>query len=170
MSTTPIPFRLRPWHMDDLDALVRHANNPRIAANLRNAFPHPYTRESGENFLNMVVPATPTRVFAIEINGEACGGIGVHPQGDIHEKSAEIGYWLSEQYWGHGVITRALQEIVPYAFATWDVVRLFAIPFHTNIGSQRVLEKAGFTLEATLKKAIYKNGEYFDELIYVVFR
>ena len=165
-----LPFTLRPWRLDDLDSLVRHADNPRIAGNLTNAFPHPYSREDGERFINMVKDYDPTRIFAIEINGEACGGIGIHPQQDIYAKNAEIGYWLSEDYWGHGVITRALEQIVPYAFAHFDIVRLFARPFHTNIGSQRALEKAGFKLEARLAQTLFKNGVYYDELIYSILR
>ncbi|MBP9077104.1 MAG: GNAT family N-acetyltransferase [Haliscomenobacter sp.] len=165
-----LPFTLRPWRLDDLDSLVRHADNPRIAGNLTNAFPHPYTREDGERFINMVKDHEPTRIFAIEINGEACGGIGIHPQQDIYAKNAEIGYWLSEDYWGQGVITRALEQIVPYAFAHLDITRLFARPFHTNIGSQRALEKAGFKLEARLAQTLFKHGVYYDELIYSILR
>jgi RimJ/RimL family protein N-acetyltransferase len=108
----------------------------------------------------------PQRVFAIEVNGEAVGSIGIFPQADIHEKSAEIGYWLSEKYWGNGIIPKAIKDIVDYGFKTFDIVRIYARPFSTNKGSQRVLEKAGFEPEARLKKALYKNGEYMDELIY----
>lgn len=94
------------------------------------------------------------------------GSIGIFPQSDIHEKNAEMGYWLSEKYWGLGIMPRAIQEMVEYGFKTFDITRIFARPFSTNRGSQRVLEKAGFELEAKLKKAIYKDGEYLDEWIY----
>lgn len=109
---------------------------------------------------------SPQKVFAIEVNGEAAGSIGIFPQSDIHEKSAEIGYWLSEKYWGNGIMPGAIAEIVAYGFETFDIVRIYARPFSTNKDSQRVLEKAGFVLEARLKKALYKSGEYMDELIY----
>ena len=108
----------------------------------------------------------PTKVFAIEINGETVGSIGIFPQSDLHKKSAEIGYWLAEEYWGQGIIPKAIEEIVEYGFQTFDIVRIYARPFSTNLKSQRVLEKAGFVFEARLKKAIFKNGEFMDELIY----
>jgi len=102
------------------------------------------------------------------VNGEAAGAIGIFPQSDIHQKNAEMGYWLAEPFWGNGIMTRAIGQIVEYGFKTFDVIQVFARPFSNNSASQRVLEKAGFTCEARLKNAVYKNGCYFDELIYVM--
>jgi RimJ/RimL family protein N-acetyltransferase len=114
----------------------------------------------------MIANDNPTKVFAIDVNGEAVGSIGVFPQTDIHEKNAEMGYWLAEEYWGQGIMTKAIQEIVDYGFRTFDIIRIFARPFSTNLKSQRVLEKVGFTFEARLKSALFKNGEFMDEIIY----
>jgi RimJ/RimL family protein N-acetyltransferase len=158
--------KLRKWSEADLDNLVKFANNQNIAKWLTNGFPHPYTFEDGKAYLSMVTNDNPTKVFAIEVNGEAVGSIGIYPQSDIHEKNAEMGYWLAEAYWGQGIMEKAIREIVEYGFQTFDIVRIFARPFSTNLQSQRVLEKAGFTLEARLKKALFKNGEFMDELIY----
>ena len=163
-------FKLRKWAEADLDSLVKYANNSNVAKWLTNGFPHPYTQEDGKAFLSMISNDNPTKVFAIEVNDEAIGSIGIFPQSDIHEKNAEIGFWLAEKYWGHGIITRVIQEVVKYGFQTFEIVRIFARPFSTNLKSQRVLEKAGFTLEARLKKALFKNGEFMDELIYVKHR
>ena len=163
-------YKLRKWEKSDLESLVEHANNLNIAKWLTNQFPFPYTDEDGKNYLDLVKEDNPTKIFAIEVEGKAVGSIGIFPQSDIHEKSAEIGYWLSEQYWRNGIMSKAVQEVVQYGFETFDIVRIFARPFSTNTGSQKVLEKAGFELEAKLKQALYKNGEYFDELIYVKFR
>ncbi len=163
-------FKLRQWNKADLDSLVKYANNLNVAQWLTNGFPHPYTQEDGQSFLSMVANENPTKTFAIEVNGKAVGSIGIFPQSDIHEKSAEIGYWLAEAYWGQGIMSSAIEEIVEYGFRTFDIVRIFARPFSTNQKSQRVLEKAGFTLEAKLKKALFKNGELIDELIYVKFK
>jgi RimJ/RimL family protein N-acetyltransferase len=159
-------MKLRKWNEADLDSLVKYANNRNIAKWLTNGFPYPYTQEDGKAYLSMVVNDNPLKVFAIEVNGEAVGSIGIFPQSDIHEKNAEIGYWLAEEYWGQEIMTKAIQEIVEYGFRTFDIVRIFARPFSTNLKSQRVLEKAGFELEAKLKKALFKNGEFMDELIY----
>ena len=160
------PFKLRAWQLSDIDSLAKHANNPNIAKWLTDQFPYPYDKQAAETYIRMVANDHPQKVFAIEIDGEAVGSIGIFPQTDIHQKSAEIGYWLSEDYWHQGIMPQAVEEIVAYGFRTFDIVRIYARLFSTNKGSQRVLEKAGFTLEARLKNALYKQGAFLDEYIY----
>lgn len=159
-------FKLRPWHESDLDSLVQYANNWNIAKNLTDRFPFPYTASAGKQFIAMATQDEPIHVFAIEVDGQAIGGIGVHPQDDIFRKNMELGYWLAEPFWGQGIITEAIKQILDFAFSTYDIERVFARPFGSNKASQRVLEKAGFRLEATLEKTLFKNGEFLDELIY----
>ena len=161
-------FTLRPFKDSDLSSLVKYANNYNIAKYLTNQFPHPYTDEDGQKFISSVSNNKPVNVFAIEVNGEAAGAISIFPQSDIHEKNAEMGYWLAEPFWGNGIMTRTIGEMVEYGFKTFDITRIFARPFSTNPASHRVLEKAGFACEARLKDALYKNGEYMDELIYAI--
>ena len=165
-KTSAMDFTLRPWKNSDLESLVRYADNPNIAKFMTNGFPHPYTVDDGREFLSMA--SSNSGIFAIDVAGEAVGSIGIFPQSDIHEKSAEMGYWLAEPYWGKGMMTRVIREVVQYGFRTFDITRIFARPFSINPASHRVLEKAGFVCEARLKDALYKNGEYMDELIYVV--
>ncbi|MBL7897096.1 MAG: GNAT family N-acetyltransferase [Crocinitomicaceae bacterium] len=160
---------IRPWKLSDLESLVKYANNPAVAKNMTDGFPHPYTKESGEKFLSMAMNA-PDRVFAIEVNDEAVGGIGVHPLSDIMRKNAELGYWLAEPFWGKGIVVNAIGQIVPLAFENLDIDRIFARPFGTNLASQRVLEKAGFKFEARFEKTIIKNGVLLDELYYAIRR
>ena len=105
-------FKLRPWTMADLDSLVKHANNFNIARNMADVFPHPYTYEKGRAFLQMVTQSRPPNILAIEVAGEAVGGIGIHPQQDIYRKNAEMGYWLAEPFWGKGIITEAIRQMV----------------------------------------------------------
>ncbi|MGC3978384.1 MAG: GNAT family protein [Paludibacteraceae bacterium] len=159
-------YKLRDWKLSDSQNIVEHANNYNVAKWLTNQFPYPYTENDAKVYIEAVAKDNTSKVFAIEVDGEAVGSIGIFQQADIHEKNAEIGYWLSEKYWGKGIMTKAIREIVDYGFNTFDIVRIYARPFSTNKGSQRVLEKAGFALEARLKNALYKNGEYMDELIY----
>jgi RimJ/RimL family protein N-acetyltransferase len=161
-------FSLRPFEPDDIESLIEYANNPKIASNLTNQFPHPYSRESGKNFIKMAMQNVPPTIFAIDINGKACGGIGLHIQTDIHIKNAELGYWLAEPFWGKGIMTKAVKYMVDYGFKNLDINRIFARPFGTNIASQKVLKNAGFVLEGKFKGTIYKNGQYLDELIYAV--
>ncbi len=161
-------FKLRPWHANDLKDLVHFANNPRIANNLTDAFPHPYTEKHGVDFIKMAANDRPTLIFAIEVDGKAAGGIGLHQQTDLHIKNMELGYWLADIHWGKGIMSAAVREMADYGFKTFKINRIYARPFGTNQGSQRVLQKAGFTLEGTFEKALYKNGEYIDELIYAI--
>ncbi len=161
-------WKLRAWSPDDIKSLVQYANNFNVAKFLTNQFPHPYTEKDGRRFIGMAMSGDPLNIFAIDVDGVAAGGIGVHQQEDIHCKSAELGYWLAEPFWGQGIITAAVKEMVTYAFKNFDIVRLYARPFSNNKASQRVLEKAGFELEAIHRKSIFKNGEFLDELIFAI--
>lgn len=163
-------MKLRRWHDSDLETLVQIANNKKIANNLTNKFPHPYTIEAGKAFIAFANTHTPRHINAIEIDGQIAGGIGIHPQEDISYKNAEMGYWLGEAYWGKGIMTQAVKEMVNYGFKNFDINRIFARPFGTNVGSQKVLEKVGFILEARFEKTLCKNGTYHDELIYAIRR
>ena len=163
-------FHLRPWTIEDLDSLVKFANNYNIAKNLMDVFPYPYSAEDGKAFIEMTKRSSPPNILAIEINGEAAGAIGLHPQHDVYRKNAELGYWLAEPYWGKGIMSKAVVQMVDYGFKNWDINRIFAKPFGHNKASQKVLGKAGFVLEARLEKTIFKNGEFTDELVYAVRR
>ena len=161
-------FELRKWETSDLDSLVKHANNINVARFLTNQFPHPYSRIDGERFLEIAMSHNPAKIFAIVVEGEAVGAIGVFPQDDIHCLNAEMGYWLSETCWGQGIVTEAIGRMIEYGFKTFPVARIFARPFGNNPASQRVLEKAGFHLEARFDKNLIKNGELLDELVYAI--
>lgn len=163
-------FKLRPWNISDLDSLVKYANNWNVAKNLTDKFPFPYSKNSGRAFIEFATKNDPIHIFAIDINGQAVGGIGIHPQDDIHRKNAELGYWLAEPFWGKGVISNAVKQSVDFAFDTFHIDRVFARPFGTNLASQKVLKKNGFVLEGRLEKVLFKNNEYLDELIYAVRR
>lgn len=161
-------MNLRPWTLSDAENLAKYANNPNVARFLTNAFPHPYTIENAQSFIEMVSAQNPTSVFAIEIDGEAVGSIGLHAQSDIMCKNMELGYFLGEPFWGKGIVTEAVKQMVDYGFQNFDITRIYARPYGNNLASQKVLEKAGFTLEARIEKNIYKNGEFLDELIYAI--
>ncbi len=156
--------------MNDLPSLVKYANNFNIANNLTDKFPHPYSEENGKAFIDFATKDDPIHIFCIEVNGEAAGGIGIHPQEDVHRKNAELGYWVAEPYWGQGIISRAIPQAIDFAFNTYDLNRVFARPYGRNVASQRVLEKCGFVLEARLEQTLFKNGQFEDEMIYAVRR
>lgn len=163
-------FTLRPLKTTDLGNLVKYANNYEIAKFLTNKFPHPYTEESGKGFIEFTQSANPPHVLAIDLAGEFVGAIGVHQKDDIECKNAEMGYWLAEPFWNKGIISRAIPQMVAYGFKHWDIDRIFARPFGTNLASQKALEKSGFILEARFKQTLFKFGRYEDELIYAIRR
>ena len=159
-------FELRPFHNHDLTNLVKHANNYNISKNLSDKFPFPYTQNDGVAFINLALSSSPLEIFAIVIDGEVIGSIGVHPQKDLYCKNAEIGYWIAEPFWGHGLGPLVIKEMVNYCFKTFDITRVYARTFDTNFKSQRALIKAGFKLEAEFKDTFYKNGTIYGEMVY----
>ena len=161
-------FTLRKWQSGDAASIARYADNLRIAANLRDGFPHPYTAADGKTFIDSCIHGEETRQYcrAIVIDGEAVGSIGVFLQTDIYRKSAELGYWLGEPFWGQGIMTRAVKQVCDHVFANYDVVRIYAEPFAENAGSRRVLEKAGFQLEGIMRQGAVKNGRLMDWCMY----
>ena len=163
-------FQLRPWRKDDLKSLVYYANNWNIARYMTDQFPFPYTEENGIAFIELATKDRPLHIFAIALKGEAIGGIGIHPQADIHRKNAELGYWLAEPFWGQGIISKAVAQMVDFAFETYPINRIFARPFGTNLSSQKVLEKNGFILEGRFEKVLVKKEELLDELVYAIRR
>ncbi|MBP6312440.1 MAG: GNAT family N-acetyltransferase [Flavobacteriales bacterium] len=164
-------FTLRPWTTNDLASLVRYANDATVASNLMDTFPHPYTESDGIASLERFMAPDPVHVLAIDIGGNAVGAVGVHPQGDVYRRNAELGYWIGAPFRGKGIMTLAIQQATARAFLDFPRIdRVFARPFGSNKASQRVLEKAGFVLEATLTGTFIKNGKVEDELIFAVRR
>lgn len=163
-------LKLRSWQITDLDNLVKYANNWNIAKYLTDKFPFPYTESDGRSFIDYANNGDRHQIFAIEVNNEAVGGIGIHLQDDVFRKNAEIGYWLAELFWNKGIMSKAISKTVQFAFDNFDIERIYARPFGTNIASQKCLEKCGFTLEAKLDKTLFKDGRYLDEMIYAIRR
>ncbi|MCD4709698.1 MAG: GNAT family N-acetyltransferase [Bacteroidales bacterium] len=163
-------FTLRPWHPDDAISLVKHANNPRVASNLRDGFPYPYTMPDAKRWLKTVGDNREDVILAIEVDGEASGGIGLHGLKDVYRYNGEIGYWLSERHWGRGIMSDAVAAMVNYAFTETSWLRLFACIYENNPSSMRVLEKNGFQPEAIHKKAVMKEGKLMDEHLYALLK
>ncbi len=162
--------RIRSWRSEDVPALVRYANNRKIWLNLRDRFPHPYTAADAERWIRFAVQAEPETHFAIAVGEDAVGGIGLDLKRDVYRRSAEIGYWLGEPFWGRGITTAAVRAITEYAFVQFDVCRVYASIFEWNPASMRVLEKAGYVCEGRLRKSVTKDSHTIDELIYAVVR
>ena len=157
-------FELREWQLSDVASLANNANNINIWNNLRDYFPHPYSEKDGIQFIEMVLAKPKPAVdFAIVIDEKAVGGVGIVLQKDVERIGAEIGYWLSEDYWGRGIMTNAVKQMVTYIFTNFpDLHKIYATPFDFNIASQKVLQKVGFEREAILKQAAIKNKKVID--------
>jgi ribosomal-protein-alanine N-acetyltransferase len=159
-------FILRSWKLTDLESVTIHSNNKKIQDRMSDAFP--VSSDRWKAFIHHAIQDNFKLLRAIEINGVAVGGIGVSPEKDVLRKNAELGYWISEEFWGKGIISDAIVQIVQLAFEKFDIVRIWAAPFGNNLASHRVLEKAGFKLEARYEKIICKNNEMLDELVYAI--
>ena len=161
---------LRVYTLADAESLAKYANNPKIADNLRDGFPHPYTRENALEFIRIATAKNPPTLFAIADSVEVIGGIGLMPKTDVHRLTAELGYWLGEPFWGQGIGAESVKAIVSYGFETLGLLRIFAEPYDSNPASCRVLEKAGFVLEGRLKNDVIKNGIIRDSLMFALTR
>jgi [ribosomal protein S5]-alanine N-acetyltransferase len=159
---------LRPWTAGDVSSLVRHANNYEVWRHLRNQFPHPYTREDADEWITFAQQLNPQSQFAIEVNGEAVGGIGLMLKSDVERCSAEIGYWLGEAVWGRGIATFAVRALTDHGFKAFGLTRIFAVPFTSNPASMRVLEKADYVREGVMRRSAIKEGIVRDQILYAI--
>lgn len=161
---------LRPFRPADAPSLARHADNRKIWLNLRDLFPHPYTVADATSYIARVEGDVPVTRFAIDVDGDAVGSVSLKPGSDIERRSAEIGYWLGEPYWGRGIVSAAVAAVTEYAFRELDLLRVFAVPFARNPASARVLERAGYQLEGTMRRSAVKDGEILDQFLYAAVR
>lgn len=163
---------IRPWELTDAADLAAALNNPKIQANLRDGLPYPYTVADAESFIRTMQNTEPNSqyAFALDVAGKAVGSIGAFRQQNIHSRTAEMGYYVAEPYWGQGIASSAVQQLCRHVFETTDILRIFAEPFAHNIASCRVLEKSGFVYEGTLRKNAVKNGAVVDMKLYALVR
>jgi RimJ/RimL family protein N-acetyltransferase len=163
-------FILRGWKHGDEIALQKNADNPKIAACLWDRFPSPYTPDDAVAWVNRKVLQNPILNFALDIEGEVAGAIGLELKEDVYYRTASIGYWLGEQFWGRGIMPEALKLVTDYGFNNFDFIRIQAGVYSKNPRSMRVLEKAGYHKECIMKKSVVKDAEVLDEHVYVIFR
>ena len=161
---------IREYRDSDAASLVKYANNRKIWLNMRDRFPHPYRDEDAFAFLKLVKAQQPTTFFAIANDAEVIGGIGIMINQDVHRLTAELGYWLGEPFWGKGFVTESVQKFSDYAFDKYGLIRIYAEAYADNKASARVLEKAGFVFEGTMKANVIKDGRILDQRLYAKVR
>ena len=162
--------KIRKWLLSDVADLIVAISNKKVQDNLRDGIPYPYTVQDGINFISAMLSAdeNDTFAFAITVDEKAIGSIGVYRQENIHRQTAELGYYIAEEYWGKGIMTEAIKQICQYVFQKSDIIRIYAEPFAYNIASCRALEKAGFQYEGTLRNNAVKNGKVIDMKMYSI--
>ena len=165
-------YELRKWRLSDAKELAAALNNKRILNNLRDGLPFPYTERDAAEYITAMRSADENDTFAYAITAEdhVIGSIGAFRQGNIHRQTAEMGYYLAEEYWGQGVMSGAIRQLCDIIFQTTDILRIYAEPFSYNAGSRRALEKAGFRYEGLMKSNAVKNGKVVDMALYSLTR
>lgn len=160
--------KIRKWKLSDAKDLAAALSNKKIQDNLRDGLPYPYTEQDGADYISSMLSAdeNETFAFAITVDGKVAGSIGIFRQANIHRKTAELGYYIAEEYWGKGIMTEAVIQICEHVFSKSDIIRIYAEPFAYNLASCRVLEKAGFQYEGTLRSNAVKNGKVIDMKMY----
>lgn len=160
--------QIRKWELADAKDLAAALSNKRVQDNLRDGLPYPYTEQDGRDYIAAMLAADQnnTFAFAVTADGKVIGSIAAFRQGNIHAKTAELGYYIAEEYWGQGIMTEAVRQLCKHIFSGSDIIRIYAEPFAYNIGSCRVLEKAGFVYEGTLRRNAVKNGRVLDMKMY----
>lgn len=163
---------IRKWKISDAADFARIMNNKNVQNNLRDGLSFPFTEQDGIEFITSVINADQnnTFAFAITVDSKVVGSIAVFRQGNIHKQTAELGYFVAEEYWGKGIMTNAVRQICEYVFQNSDIIRIYAEPFMYNTASCRVLEKAGFQYEGTLRSNAVKNGRVIDMKMYSLLR
>ena len=163
---------IRKWRLGDAADLAKALSNIKVLDNLRDGIPFPYTVSDAAEYINAMLSADDgqTYAFAVTVGDRAVGSIAVFRGGDIHSRTAELGYYISEEYWNKGICTDAVRQITEYVFENTDIIRIYAEPFAHNTASCRVLEKSGFELEGILRKNAVKNGKVMDMKMYSLVR
>ncbi len=159
-------YTLRPVGPPDAASLARYANNRKIWQNLRDRFPYPYTEQDASSWIESSAAAPAGTALGICTSTECIGGIGLELGVDVHRRTAELGYWLGEEFWGRGIMSQAVPVYVDAMQRRFDLLRIFAEPFATNLASARILEKSGFILEGRMRHHVLKDGQLLDSLLY----
>jgi len=158
---------LREWKKSDAEALAKIANNKKIWNNVRDRLPYPYSKKDAKEWLALVKQQRTVTTFCVEADGEMAGSVGFTMKEDVYRKSVEIGYFIGEEYWGKGIATEAIKQLIEYIQKNFDVVRIYAEVFEYNKASMKVLENNGFYLECIRKKAAIKNNVILDDYVWV---
>ncbi|CAK7327078.1 unnamed protein product [Dovyalis caffra] len=154
---------LRSLDLSDIDDFMVWATDEKVANFC--GF-EPYTRKEAEDYIQSFVLPHPW-FRAICLNSRPIGTISLTKNSGSDRCRGEIGYLLASQYWGKGIATKAVKMVAKTIFVEWPhLERLEALVDVQNMGSQRVLEKAGFKREGVLRKYCIQNGRSRDMVMF----
>ncbi|MDO4265205.1 MAG: GNAT family protein [Eubacteriales bacterium] len=160
-------IELKKWEAADTRALAQICSETDRHF-LSDRLPDPYSVTDAEHWISFIQKEEGRAgIFrAIIADGVIVGNISAELKSDVYRRDAEVGYLLSKQYNGQGIMTEALKLLCEEAFRQLDICRLTGLVYAPNIASRRVLKKNGFSLEGILKQAVTKNGETYDLCVY----
>jgi [ribosomal protein S5]-alanine N-acetyltransferase len=163
---------LRKIKYEDIDDIHTYASNPEVSKYV--FWGAHETRAATEEYVKMVLALyeegkiAPWGIHFKEDN-KLIGTVDFVSWQPQH-KTAEIGYALSVDYWGRGIATEAAKELIRFGMKEMDLVRIQAKSLVANIGSERVMEKAGMKFEGILRNFIFVKGAHYDVKMYSIIK
>lgn len=158
---------LRDWMMTDAEDLYQYAKSP-VVGPLAGWQPHASFSDTLE-YLEHTIENGDTYALVYKENGRVVGSVGLHRDALRSAKIASrtVGYVLHEEYWGRGIMTEAVREVIRYAFSELGMQVLSVQHAPDNARSFRVIEKCGFVYEGTLRMAVQMpDGSVSDRRTY----
>jgi len=156
---------LRPFRAGDAADVLAYADNAEYARFI--PVPQPYLWRDAEEFVARAILRTESEpMWAIEYEGQVRGAIELDV--DRLNKRGELHYAIAPPLWGRGLTTEAVLGVLGYAFGELHLNRVFATPDIRNVGSWRVLEKAGMKREGVLRRHRVVKQERVDDVLYAI--
>lgn len=159
---------LRQWTEADVEDVYQYAKSPNVGPNA-GWKPHE-SREETLAIITRFIKEDETWAIVDKPSGRVIGSIGLHKDEKRNTKRVRaLGYVLSQEYWGKGIMVEAAQRVMKYAFEEANLNLLSSYHFAFNVRSKRVLEKCGFKFEGAMRYAIaIYNGVECDEYCYSI--
>jgi RimJ/RimL family protein N-acetyltransferase len=160
---------IRPFVLTDAEDVARLAGDYRVSETAT-AIPHPYPLSAAIDWISnhcATFASKKEAVFAItdKAMGELLGAVSLMSMSDHHAR-CELGYWVAHDHWSKGICSEAARAIVEHAHRELGMTRVIAYCLARNVGSARVMEKAGLTREKQLPKHVNHKGVFEDVLLY----
>lgn len=163
---------LRRMRLDDAEDVFAYASDPEVTRYVM--FENHRSIEDSRTFLLFATEGYERGDFCgwglvLKASGAFVGTCGMEAGAAEHAR-AELGYVLSREHWGRGLMPEAVRSMIRYGFGRLGLNRVEARCIAENTASARVMEKVGMTYEGTLREQEYVKGAYRDMKLYSVLR